>query len=285
MQVTLNNFQALGSGWTVDNKPEASIPAGGTIPAGTASATGGHLNVTMGSQDATFNNKYRGDLKFNAGGDAGLYYTFNPTTDKYLAVKFIGDRPTGTLKMEFHSEGGTWFNRGGAKYTAFGTPIVTSNNNNIYYFILDQDATYTGTSDFSIDQINITIADITSGNTYVIDFIATFADLEAITTNKDMMDDGVSDSDEVALGVDDEVAKGVAFKLYPNPSTNNLFNIELKNNYSRTTATVKIYNLLGSLVLSKEVNTNTKKITVSHNLKAGLYIVELDNITSKLIVK
>ena len=59
------------------------------------------------------------------------------------------------------------------------------------------------------------------------------------------------------------------FRIYPNP-TNSILNINSsKNNYS-----IKIYNLVGQLVLSKENNDGFQNLDV-RNLNSGLYFIEL----------
>jgi hypothetical protein len=59
------------------------------------------------------------------------------------------------------------------------------------------------------------------------------------------------------------------FRIYPNP-TQSILNINSsKNNYS-----IKIYNLVGQLVLSKENNDGFQNLDVQ-NLNSGLYFIEL----------
>lgn len=266
-QEGVNQVFTAFNDWFVDNKPN-----------GSSSVSGGHLNVTMGDQG---NGKYRADLKFQA----GTNYTINSTTDKIIAVKFIGDRPaTGAFKVELHNATtNTWINNGGAKYNSAGS-IITTGGNNIYYFDFSGDANY-GTGDIEIDRIGFTLADVVDPTNYTVDWIATFASTTDLEAYKDTKDDGLSDEDEVVLGIDDIIAKNNAFKLYPNPSTNNSFSIEFGKGHNNSVSSVKIYSILGSLVLDKAVNINANKITINHNLKSGIYIVKLDDYTSKLIVK
>ncbi|AUC19706.1 T9SS type A sorting domain-containing protein, partial [Polaribacter reichenbachii] len=179
----VNTFFELDNGWSVSDNG-----------AGSHSITDNrHIDVNMGLSGT----KYRADLKFDAGGDAKKFYTFNPAEEKYIAVKFIGDKPDATFKMEFHDANGGWFNRGGSKYSNNALGSNTEQGNNIYYFILDQDSGYTGTSNFSIDRINFVIADNVSITAYKIDWVATFTNLADITSEKDIADDlGVDDTDE-----------------------------------------------------------------------------------------
>ncbi|MBP0905366.1 T9SS type A sorting domain-containing protein [Mariniflexile gromovii] len=274
-------------GWIVGNNPERTNPAGGTIPAGTSAVSGGHLNVTMGGQSEPFTGSYRSDVKFditNGGGTSS--YTINSNTDKILAIKFIGDRvAAGTFKLEMYNlTAGAWMNNSGSRYTAAGT-TTTAAGNKIYYFDFSTDANFTA-GNIAISRINFTIADNPNGGSFVVDWIASFADIAALEAYKEAKDDGTSDTEgSLTLGIDDVVTKNNAFKIYPNPSTNNSFNIELEKSYSKSTATVKVYNLLGSVILSKTVNTNVKKTTINHNLNPGMYIVQVDTTSTKLVVK
>ncbi|KJD34678.1 hypothetical protein PK35_02615 [Tamlana nanhaiensis] len=90
--------------------------------------------------------------------------------------------------------------------------------------------------------------------------------------------------DMSTLSADDFELNNVAFKLYPNPSTNNVFKIAL-NDFD-SAVNVKVFNLLGKEVINKDFVSNSKTIEVNHKLNAGIYIVKInDSATSKLIVK
>ncbi|MFI1743265.1 T9SS type A sorting domain-containing protein [Thalassobellus sediminis] len=258
------NFASLGN-WFVDDKPN-----------GTSSVSGGHLIVTMGDQG---NGKYRADLK-----NDNATYTINSTTDKIIAVKFIGDKPaTGAFKVELRNEtAGAWMNNGGGKYNPTGS-ITTAKGNLIYYFDFSGDANYT-TGDISISRIGFTIADVVDPTNYTIDWVASFIDVTALEAYKDTMDDGASDDDET-LGVNDVLVKNKTLKLYPNPSVNNSFNINLETGFLKETTEVKVYSIIGELVLQKQLKTNSKLTTINHNLKSGMYLVMIENRTAKLIVE
>ncbi|MFD0991113.1 T9SS type A sorting domain-containing protein [Mariniflexile jejuense] len=273
-------FTSFGD-WFVDNKPQNTNTS---VPAGTSMVSNGHLVVTMGPQSTNVGEtKYRADLKFLA----GTNYTINSTTDKIIAVKFIGDRPTGVatgFKVEIHNfTDNTWINNGGSRYSNAGS-VLTSSGNTIYYFDFSGDANYSA-GNIQIDKINITIADVTANPNYTIDWIATFVDVAALEAYKNTNEDGTGDMDESALGLNDFNASNSTFKIYPNPSTNNSFNLDLKNNYSKATAQVKVYSVLGKLVLDKEFSANSKKVTINHDLSAGMYLVKVDNSLAKLVVK
>ena len=85
------------------------------------------------------------------------------------------------------------------------------------------------------------------------------------------------------LGLEDMNIVNNKFKVYPNPSTVKFFNIDLGSGYANDTVEVKVYGLLGNLVLEKTLNTAVTKI--DHNLSAGTYIVKVGNSATKLIVK
>lgn len=273
-------FSAIGN-WTVDNKPASSD--GTTIPvAGSYSVSNGHLNVIMGAQNyLTTDHKYRADLKFVATLPAD-YITLNKATDLYVAIKFIGNRPSGTLKVELHNiTDNNWINNNGAKYSPAGS-TQTVNGNYIYYFKIDGDANFTA-GDKSIDKMTFTVADGTVDDHYTVDWIATFTslttDLEAYKNTKD---DGVSDADEGALGVKQDSFQNNELKIYPNPSAK-FFNIHLGTGYSTDNSEVKVYSLAGKLVLEKTLNASVARI--DHNLSAGTYIVKVGANVAKLIVE
>ena len=64
--------------------------------------------------------------------------------------------------------------------------------------------------------------------------------------------------------------------VYPNPTNDNLF-IQ-----SRKSGEIKMYNVLGKLVLSKEKETNNCKINVS-NLSKGVYVIKLERFITKFV--
>lgn len=182
-------FAAL-NGWYVDNKP-----AVGDISAGSYEVAEGHLNVKMGSQSDPVSDpvKYRGDLKWVTT-NASEYYTFQPGSDSLLAIKFIGDKPDATLKLELHDAVNSTYI---GKYSPKGS-IITTNNNSIYYFQLTDNESYTGES-LSIDKIYFTVADNTVDTAYVVDWIATYPNLDELEANKDINDDGEGDTDEIGV--------------------------------------------------------------------------------------
>ncbi|WP_369766257.1 T9SS type A sorting domain-containing protein [Flavobacterium sp. WC2429] len=74
--------------------------------------------------------------------------------------------------------------------------------------------------------------------------------------------------------------------IYPNPATNNQFNIALPELEQNDIATVKITDLNGKIVFTKEINTST---IINHNLATGMYFISIHSnnldATKKLIIK
>jgi len=181
---TLNfTFSTDAENWVANQSTGSSFTVGG-----------GHLNCTMGLQS---NNKYRGDLWYNNSSDASLNVTLDPTTDVYLAVKFIGTRPSGALKLEMAKAAGGWFNTAWNGGSANGN-ISTFSNNKIYYFLLTNDATFTEATEISRIHIVVADADVAPFE-YSVDWIATFASLADLEAYKDTQDDGPSDADDTAI--------------------------------------------------------------------------------------
>jgi hypothetical protein len=85
-----------------------------------------------------------------------------------------------------------------------------------------------------------------------------------------------------SLSTDDFEAS--TFKIYPNPSNGDAFNISLSS--FESSVNVKVYSILGKIVLNKDFIPSSKTIEVKQNLTPGLYIVKVnDETTSKLVVK
>lgn len=152
---------------------------------GTYSFENGHLNVVMAVQS---NNKYRADLWYNRTTDENYKIT-DVSNIKVMAIKFIGQRPAGSLKLEYI---GDFTNK--ANWTYKGE-IKTSAGNTIYYWDLNDISDYTAAS--TLNRYHFTIADCeVEPFEYSVDWIATFESLDALTENKDWKDDGENDIDE-----------------------------------------------------------------------------------------
>ena len=78
-------------------------------------------------------------------------------------------------------------------------------------------------------------------------------------------------------------ASFISFKMFPNPTNGSSIFFSIKED-----AKIKVYNLLGKLVLQKEINLNNNEINISR-LNSGIYIVKVSSgdqfITKKLIKK
>jgi hypothetical protein len=142
------------------------------------SVENGHLNVTMAKQT---NGLYRADLSFKKD------FTLN-STDKVLAIKFIGTRPDGHLSFEI---------LGAEKFSKNNTPngtVLTSAGNNIYYFTIDPQ------TDLAETAVTFKIADCNvKPYSYSVDWIKFYPSVEALTADKDWKDDGDNDQDEVSV--------------------------------------------------------------------------------------
>lgn len=157
--------------WKVDSK-------------GTGVVEDGHLNVTMALQN---NDKYRADLIYDQ-------ETTLSSSDKIVAIKFIGDRPAGALKLNYNSAK-TDINSSNAKL------LTTNNGNKIYYFEItpSEDATHTKLQ-FKIADCPKPEGENPPAPTYSVDWIKIFESVDALTADKDWKDDGENDADEVVVG-------------------------------------------------------------------------------------
>ncbi|GIZ09740.1 T9SS type A sorting domain-containing protein [Flavobacterium sp. UMI-01] len=70
--------------------------------------------------------------------------------------------------------------------------------------------------------------------------------------------------------------------VYPNPSSDSNFSVKTSNVPIQN---IKIYSVLGVLVFEKNYSEDSEDNTIQHNLKAGVYIVTVNNThTAKLII-
>jgi hypothetical protein len=73
-------------------------------------------------------------------------------------------------------------------------------------------------------------------------------------------------------------------KVYPNPSNDGVFNITLG---TVSNAVVRVYNVLGETLLTKNINSKTTTLDLSY-LKTGCYFVSIangkENQTKKLVI-
>lgn len=83
-----------------------------------------------------------------------------------------------------------------------------------------------------------------------------------------------------------EESSSASVTIYPNPSTDNQFNVVLPESNTDNSATVTITDINGKNVLITPISNTA---TINHNLSAGLYLVNIRsnelNVTKKLIVK
>lgn len=147
----------------------------------TATVADGHLNVTMGVQNET---KYRADLTYSK------EFTVSPE-EKVIAIKFIGTRPAGSLKLDMPD------NSLISNSDEFKS-ILTSAGNTIYYWEINP------SSELTQKKIQFKIADCPKlegenppAPTYSVDWIKFYPSVEALTADKDWKDDGDNDQDEV----------------------------------------------------------------------------------------
>lgn len=77
-----------------------------------------------------------------------------------------------------------------------------------------------------------------------------------------------------------------AVSVYPNPSTNGMFTIDLGTNPEKTTVTV--YSILGNIIITKELNAINKQVLDLSNEANGSYFITINNnhstITRKITI-
>jgi len=89
-----------------------------------------------------------------------------------------------------------------------------------------------------------------------------------------------------ALKVDAVLETEKVIGIYPNPSTDNLFNVMLPELENGDTAAITVSDINGRTVLTQNLSTSGQ---INHHLSSGIYIVNINskdlNVTKKLIVK
>lgn len=85
---------------------------------------------------------------------------------------------------------------------------------------------------------------------------------------------GINEKEETTVG------------LFPNPTTNGIFTLDLTNLSGKTTITV--YDIIGNVIFSNEISSQTKQLIDLSNYANGSYFVSIKNdkvvITKKIIV-
>ena len=78
----------------------------------------------------------------------------------------------------------------------------------------------------------------------------------------------------------------VSFNVYPNPSNNGIFNINLTSKLSKNTSII-VRDILGKTIYNKNIKVNgqTKETISLTDFSKGIYFLSINNKTTKLIVK
>ena len=80
---------------------------------------------------------------------------------------------------------------------------------------------------------------------------------------------------------------GSALRVWPNPSTNGNFNVELKDSKSQT-ANIKIYTVIGQQVYNNNF-ANSGNIIINSGLNRGIYLMVVGSegkvSTQKVVIK
>jgi subtilisin-like proprotein convertase family protein len=83
------------------------------------------------------------------------------------------------------------------------------------------------------------------------------------------------------LSIEENVLSGL--KIYPNPTTG-IVNIDLGNANLDNKSIVKLYDIQGRIISTKEMNSSVDNINIS-NLSDGVYLITIENGSSKTTKK
>lgn len=118
--------------------------------------------------------------------------------------------------------------------------------------------------------------------------IWTSGDFISVASPYEYTGNGTSENGESfwgsVLGIED-IEKNISFNISPNPVTSNL-NIQLSN--SLTNGNIKVFDILGKQILTKEFNSNNLTQLNVSNLSKGMYLVKVssgENIQTKRFIK
>ncbi|MGQ1948324.1 CBM96 family carbohydrate-binding protein [Geofilum sp. OHC36d9] len=242
---------------------------GNDLPAGYSVSNSGTYTVSNSLIDVDMvlsGDKYRADIWYNEGtSTAGSDISMNSAIDKYLAIKFQGERPDGNLKFEMKTASDVWMNTQW-NYGADGQ-IVSTGSNNIYYFDLTKDESYSGAID--IRRLHFIIADNVNSQSYQIDWIGTFPSVDAIETIKDQND--------ISTPTDIKLSSFSKLNVFGASGSIEISNCAVGN-------MISVYSMSGTLVYEGVAKTSNVSVKCSN----GLYLVAVKGVaieTTKVFVK
>jgi len=254
---------------------------------GIMTATGdGFLNVELVNAASSDKNPYwRANIRNLTG------IKINAATHPILLVKFINP-PTKISKLSVAFRDGTTGTVSETKKTGtveltalFTGPIAGTSN--VYAFDM---STMTNVSPTTITTNYFQIRFVQAFN-YAADEAGHIPYGSTVATNPELKFQidyirTITKADYTTLAVESNKLKS-EFKIYPNPSTNNTFNLNLGNSFSKSSVNIKVFNILGELFVNKDYSLDSSKsVNVSHDLASGIYLVKVDNTSvRKLIVK
>lgn len=160
----------------------------------------GHMHVTMVQLE---NNSYRADIWYNRKSNPDSKQTIDPLENQYIAIKFIGDKPAGSLKLEWLGENistkSNWTPTGNLT-TYKGNKIYYWNLSSVYKKATGEDGNETGEYlTPTLVRYHFTIADCTSEPyEYTVDWIRAFSSLDELTAATNWYDDGDAEQDDLA---------------------------------------------------------------------------------------
>jgi hypothetical protein len=97
---------------------------------------------------------------------------------------------------------------------------------------------------------------------------------------------GMTYDGSIITGVEDHLSNTSTFEVYPNPTQNG--NVTIKGDFMAETAVCNIYNMMGQLVMTTQVNTDATFTMNVSTLQNGVYFIELigseRNYKSKLVI-
>ncbi|PCJ79639.1 MAG: hypothetical protein COA57_15555 [Flavobacteriales bacterium] len=206
--------------------------------------------------------------------DGSSISVYDPSNDSVMTINVAGGSSCGSSAFA-------------ANYVYYGEYAVNKlarfdiNTMNIFDTLDNAPFPYGLVDDGINNQLYTTVTDYVSyGTTYIIQYDGTVTDSFAVGVSPGNLALDVRTS----TGVDEVEVSNLNFEIYPNPA-NNFVELKIQNSEFRIqNAKLKVYNVLGEVILTSRISHLTTQIDVSE-LPEGIYFIEVGNDSSSSVQK
>lgn len=275
IEVTFSDTEK-SAGWWADVE---NVEEGGVTYKASAELENGNYCVQLKRINAS---SWRGDLKFDS--SKGGSITLDKDVDKYLAIKFIGERPASNTTFKFEVNiNNKWYYVDGnnTKNPAYQQEKVSTGGNHVY--IINLDGLYTRVdnqkgeqySGGTVSKLNFIFADANKQESYAIDWIKTFSNTNDI--DAEWNDDVENDYAECT------VINENTNKVYG--TLNNAVSEASDNDVILINGTARVTGRCDASGKTLTIKANTTNARIKRNKIYDNYIMFLANSNGKFILK